>query len=81
VKINKTSKGESFPESNSRILTETVIALSDVSKHLPSRPNQATVWRWQQKGVRGHKLATYRIGERIFTSVESVHRFLEAIQN
>lgn len=67
-------------QSNAHILTETVCTLKDVPKIVPTRPCFATVWRWTQRGVRGHRLATYKIGSRVITSHESVHRFLEAIQ-
>lgn len=65
---------------NSRILTETVCTIKDVSKLLPTRPHFATIWRWTSKGLRGHKLETYHIGQQALTSHEAVHRFLEATQ-
>ena len=65
---------------NSRILTENVCTLKDVPKLLPTRPCFATVWRWSNRGIRGHKLETYRIGQQCLTSHEAVHRFLEATQ-
>lgn len=65
---------------NAHILSETVCTLKDVVKIVPTRPCFATVWRWTQRGVRGHRLETYQIGGRVITSQESVHRFLEATQ-
>ena len=67
-------------ESNSHILTETVCTLKEVPALLPTRPCFQTVWRWTNRGVKGHKLETYKIGQQLLTSHESVHRFLEAIQ-
>jgi hypothetical protein len=66
--------------SNAHILTETICTIRDVCKEIPTRPCFATVWRWTQRGVRGHKLETYRIGSQLVTSLEALHRFLEAIQ-
>jgi hypothetical protein len=65
---------------NAHILTETICTLKEVPKIVPTRPCFATIWRWTQRGVKGHKLETYKIGSRVITSHESVHRFLEAIQ-
>jgi hypothetical protein len=65
---------------NAHILTETVCTLKDVPKIVPTRPCFATIWRWTQRGVKGVRLETYKIGSRVITSHESVHRFLEAIQ-
>lgn len=63
-----------------QILTETVIPLRDVSKHLPMRPCYQTVWRWTTRGLRGAKLESIKLGKQSATSVEAVHRFLEASQ-
>jgi hypothetical protein len=67
-------------QSNSHILTESVVTLKQVPKHVPTRPHFATVWRWSNRGIRGHKLETYLIGNQRLTSVEAIHRFLEATQ-
>jgi len=66
--------------SNAHILTETVCTLKDICKLLPNRPCFATVWRWTNRGCKGHKLETYRLGSQLVTSQEALHRFLEAIQ-
>jgi len=65
---------------NAHILTETVCTIRDVCTRVPTRPCFATVWRWTQKGCRGHKLETYRIGSQLVTSHEALSRFLEATQ-
>jgi Protein of unknown function (DUF1580) len=67
-------------KSNSHILTESVLALKEVSSQLPSRPCFATVWRWATHGCRGRKLETYRVGKLHLTSKEALHRFLESAQ-
>lgn len=60
------------------------VPLLDDTKALPvpylSRPCFATVWRWTNRGVKGHRLETCKIGSRVVTSTQAVHRFLEAIQ-
>jgi hypothetical protein len=67
-------------KSNSHILTEDIISLSDAAKSLPTRPHFATVWRWAERGLRGRRLETYKIGARHVTSTQALHRFLEATQ-
>ena len=66
--------------SNAHILTEDVLTLAEAARAIPTRPHFATLWRWTQKGLRGRKLETYRIGSRVVTSAQAVHRFLEATQ-
>ena len=66
--------------SNAHLLTETICTIRDVCETIPTRPVFATVWRWTQKGCRGHKLETYRIGSQLVTSHEALQRFLDAIQ-
>jgi hypothetical protein len=69
-----------FTGSNSHLLTEDLLSISEAAKTLPTRPHFATVWRWTQRGLRGKKLETYKIGSRIVTSTQALHRFLEATQ-
>ncbi|KAA5546027.1 DUF1580 domain-containing protein [Roseiconus nitratireducens] len=70
------------PESNLHLLTEDLVSIPDAAKLFPSsaRPHQATVWRWQNRGLRGVKLETVRIGQHRFTSRQAVTRFLERTQ-
>ena len=42
-----------------------------------ARVNRATVYRWTLNGVDGVKLESVRVGSAIFTTKESVNRFLE----
>jgi len=65
---------------NAHILTETVCSLGDAAKIVPTSPCFATIWRWTQRGSRGHKLESYRVGGQLITSHEAVNRFLEATQ-
>lgn len=62
---------------------ETLLALRDVPKRLPPRPNGrrlhiSAVYRWVQRGVRGVVLETVRVGGTTYTSVEALQRFGEA---
>ena len=68
---------------------ETLIAMADVPDHLASRPmigpatakqlrpQPAGVYRWAKHGVRGHRLETTLINNRMFTSVEALDRFFD----
>ncbi len=60
--------------------TETIIAISEVPRRLPVRPNGKRVhvsacYRWIQRGIRGIKLEVIRIGGTMYTSVEALQRF------
>lgn len=46
---------------------------------LPIRPNVSTVHRWVKRGVRGVRLATVRIGGRIYVSRADLDAFHAAI--
>jgi hypothetical protein len=39
----------------------------------------STVWRWAIKGVRGHKLESFSVGSKKFTTEPAYARFLSAI--
>jgi hypothetical protein len=41
------------------------------------RPPSATVYRWMSKGVRGRKLASLRVGGRVYTTRTAVEEFLK----
>jgi hypothetical protein len=62
------------------IAHENLIALHQVPKHLPRRPNGKTlhlsaVYRWSTVGVRGTKLETLKIGGTQYTSEQALQRF------
>jgi hypothetical protein len=40
-----------------------------------------TIWRWVQRGCRGSKLKTQRIGKRLFTSAAAVDEFVAGQQS
>lgn len=65
------------------IQSEETIPLARVPDQLPNtasgnRIHPSTVHRWIKRGVRGIQLETIRIGGRRYTSVEAIHRFIEA---
>lgn len=65
-----------------RILSEDVRSLQDARSELfkltGRRPDKATLYRWCLRGVRGTKLEYVRLGDRMFTSVQALTRFIEA---
>jgi hypothetical protein len=65
------------------MLQETRIPLRDVCEHLPKRNGKAispaTIRRWAKVGVSGHRLEVSKIGGCLFTTVESLERFLERL--
>ncbi|MEO2046022.1 MAG: DUF1580 domain-containing protein [Pirellulales bacterium] len=60
------------------MLDETLITPAQATKKLPGRPSLRTVWRWMQRGVKGHRLESVLIGGRRYTSVEAGVRFVVA---
>ncbi len=74
----------SQPELSDSPLTEELVRLSDVPKHLPRNRNgkkigTSTVYRWSTKGVRGIRLACWQLPSGRVTSLEAVTRFLLAL--
>lgn len=58
---------------------ETLVRITRASEHFPSRPHLATLFRWVQKGVKGHRLEAVRVGAIWHTSIEAIARFLAAL--
>ncbi|MCA9136902.1 MAG: DUF1580 domain-containing protein [Planctomycetales bacterium] len=65
----------------SRILTEDMLSLGQAAREFPGGVHPATVYRWQQRGVKGVRLETYRIGAKLVTSKQAIARFLDALQS
>ena len=66
------------------IIEEKMIAVRDVPRHLPARPNGkrihvSAVYRWSFRGLRGVVLETLRFGGTLYTSEEALQRFAEAL--
>lgn len=61
----------------------TVITLTEAAEIIDRsygyKPSVATIWRWARKGLRGHRLATIRIGRLYRTTVAAVHEFVECL--
>lgn len=68
----------------SRVLSEDLCTFAQVTQMIReqqsgSRLHVATVHRWSLRGVRGHRLESVRVGGRLLTSRQAVHRFLNAL--
>lgn len=64
------------------IASESLIPLHEVPQRLPPRPSgrpihMSTVYRWIQRGVRGTRLESIRIGGTTYTSIEALQRFAD----
>lgn len=67
-------------------VNEELIPLGRVPDLIPSRQpgkrlNQATVWRWANRGARGVLLETAVVGGGRLTSVEAVQRFVDRLSS
>lgn len=58
---------------------EEPILLTEAAKLLPNRPHLSTLWRWFQRGVKGHRLETLVIGGKRYTSREALQRFADRL--
>lgn len=62
---------------------EKLVTLTEAAKLLPAvggkRIHVSTLWRWCRKGLRGVNLEYLRVGSRIATSNEAMHRFFTAL--
>lgn len=67
------------------LLTENLLTVPQVTEEIEAatgrRPNRATVHRWMTRGVGGYKLESVRIGRSIFSSRESLTRFIERLNS
>ncbi len=59
-------------------LQESLLTLKEAAKLLPGNPHYATLFRWAQKGCRGVRLESARIGGIRDTSREALARFILA---
>ena len=65
-------------------LTENLFPLAAATSQLPRRrqgkkAHTATVYRWAQRGLRGVRLETLRVGGTLCTSREALQRFFERL--
>lgn len=68
------------------LATETVISLTEATKHLPRRragkkPHVTCLYRWTTAGCRGVVLESIQVGGTRCTSVEAIQRFIERLTN
>ena len=59
---------------------ERPVPIRRVSDYVPGRPHISTVWRWINRGIRGHRLETMHVGGRRYTTEQAITRFLEKTQ-
>lgn len=59
------------------LLTETRISLSDLADR--EGVHRVTVDRWCTRGIRGHKLASFALGHKKFTTLPAFERWMAAI--
>jgi hypothetical protein len=63
---------------------EMIVTLSRAGQYIPvlrgrKRPHSATLYRWAQRGLRGVRLETIRIGGTLCTSAEAIQRFCDRL--
>jgi hypothetical protein len=63
------------------LLNENLLTLAQAAKCLPGRPHLSTLARWARGMKDGRRLATVKIGGRVYTSTESLARFAAAANN
>ena len=54
---------------------EKLIPLKSLTKLLPTKPSQATLYRWASVGTDGKKLKTRKVGARLFVTEKDVEDF------
>jgi hypothetical protein len=54
---------------------EDILSLAEAAKSLPGRPHLSTLVRWARGMKDGRRLATVKIGGRVYTSRESLQIF------
>lgn len=59
------------------LMRETVLGLPQASQRLPGHPAAGTIRRWTLGGYDGVILESFRLGRKVFTSEEALHRFVE----
>lgn len=64
---------------SSPALDQELISIKQACKLIPTRPAICTVWRWIEKGCRGHRLQSWLVGGMRFTSKEAIETFIENI--
>jgi Protein of unknown function (DUF1580). len=59
-----------------QILSETLLDLTEATKKFPIRCSRSSLERWVRQGVRGTQLETVLLGNRRYTSLQAIDRFV-----
>ena len=59
------------------LLTEDLISLPEAARELPTNPHVSAIYRWCNRGIRGVRLESIKIGGKMFTSRQSLTRFIQ----
>ncbi len=59
------------------LFTEQRISLTALAKR--EGIHHGTVWRWCRVGLKGHRLECFRVGAKVFTTVEAWDRWMAKI--
>lgn len=69
-------------DQKTKLLAEELICLKTACQEIGSllpgnqRPHLATLHRWCNRGIRGSKLESLRVGAKVFTSRQALTRFI-----
>ncbi|WP_044255949.1 DUF1580 domain-containing protein [Rhodopirellula sp. SWK7] len=74
---NKNDHVKPSPSNPMQLLTEDLLGMNQVPPVLQKRVNVSTVWRWANRGIKGVKLETIKLGGKTLTSQQALTRFIE----
>ncbi len=74
---NKNACVKSAQSNPMQLLTEDLLGMNEVPPVLQKRVNVSTVWRWANRGIKGVKLETIKLGGKTLTSQQALTRFIE----
>ncbi|GAG89257.1 unnamed protein product [marine sediment metagenome] len=60
------------------IQTERTVTFKEAARYLPGHPAISTLHRWRNRGIKGVKLETIRIGGVRYSSRQALQRFFNA---
>lgn len=61
------------------IRKEKLVSCLEASEYLPGNPASSTIWRWTRFGFKEVKLEFVRVGHKMYTSIEALDRFVNAL--
>ncbi|WP_044303122.1 DUF1580 domain-containing protein [Rhodopirellula sallentina] len=77
ARSNKNELVKLAPSNPMHLLTEDLLGMTQVPPVLQKRVNVSTVWRWANRGIKGIKLETIKLGGKTLTSQQALTRFIE----